>query len=88
MANQQDLVRLNVTDANGRTQARGLPPGDYKVFALEDNDVDTNVAQSADFLTELGGRATPVTVHSGGPDSIDVKIVPADEVRRIRNKLQ
>jgi hypothetical protein len=33
-----DMHRTILTDASGRFQLRGLPPGDYKIFAWEDAD--------------------------------------------------
>jgi len=66
--------------------ATNIAPVDYKVFAVEVN-ADTFV-QSAVFAAELGTRAVSVTVHSGGLESLDLKLIPAEEVQRIKDKLQ
>jgi hypothetical protein len=48
---------------------------------------DTNLALADDFVAELGNNAPSVTIHSGGNDSVEVKVISAEEVDRIKSKL-
>ncbi len=85
MANRRDLRKVVASDQNGKFQQSGLAPGDYRVVALDGT--DTNLAVAEDFVAELGNNAPSVTVHSGGNESVEVKIVSAEEVDRIKSKL-
>jgi hypothetical protein len=84
---QSERVRIHYTDENGRAEVLNLPAGDYKTFVIEDNDEDTRVAQSPEFLAEVGVKAVAVTVHANSPASVDLKMLTADEISRIKQKL-
>jgi hypothetical protein len=86
LASRRDLLRTIMTDPTGRSQVSNLAPGDYKIYAIEDTDL--NIAQSVDFQKEIGSKALPITIHSNGLDSADLKLVPAEEIQQIKNKLQ
>jgi hypothetical protein len=85
LASRRDLRRVAVSDENGKFQQSGIAPGDYRVVALDG--ADTNLALADDFVAELGNNAPSVTIHSGGNDSVEVKVISAEEVDRIKSKL-
>jgi hypothetical protein len=76
---QSERVRIQYTDEKGLAQAVNLPPGDYKVFAIEDNDDDTTIAQSPEFLAEVGNKVAAVTIRPYSAAPVDLKILTADE---------
>ena len=84
---QSERVRIHYTDENGRAEVLNLPPGDYKTFVIEDNDEDNRMAQSPEFIAEVGVKAVSVTVHANSPASVELKMLTPDEVGRIRQKL-
>jgi hypothetical protein len=85
LGNRRDLKRITVSDQNGKLQQSGMAPGEYKVIAMDDN--DTSLAQSEDFIAALGTKAASVTIHSGGNESVEVKVVSPEEVDQIKSKL-
>ena len=66
------------TDQSGAFKFQGLAPGDYYVAAWED--LDSGLAQSADFLSHFTSDASAITLAEGGQESKDLKPVPADKV--------
>jgi protocatechuate 3,4-dioxygenase beta subunit len=51
-------------------------------------DDDIMIAQSPEFLAEVGGKAATVTVHAYSGASADLKMLTTDEILRIKSKLQ
>jgi hypothetical protein len=85
LASRRDLRKVAFSDQGGKFQQSGLAPGDYRVMALDGT--DTNLALADDFVVELGNNAPSVTIHSGGKESVEVKVISAEEVDRIKSKL-
>jgi Carboxypeptidase regulatory-like domain len=71
-------AHLGFTDQNGAFKFQGLAPGDYYVAAWED--LESGLAQSAEFLSHFTGDASAVTLAEGGQESRDLKPVSADKV--------
>jgi len=83
--NREDLFVQLVSDQNGKFDYRDLAPGDYKVFAWES--MDSQMLQSAEFRKAFESRAASVTVSSGGNASVQVKMIPAEDIEAEKNKL-
>jgi hypothetical protein len=70
-----DLYRTGTTDQLGRFTLLPVVPGEYKLFAWED---DKGFAYGdSDFLRRYEEVATPVTVRPSGTLDIEVKVIPA-----------
>jgi hypothetical protein len=82
LANRLDLLKSVRTDTAGHFQAAGLAPGEYKVYAWGDPDVP--MAESAEFREEFANRATAVTIDPVGAATVQVKAIPAEEIRKAK----
>jgi hypothetical protein len=63
-----------------------LPPGDYKIFAMETDDYSD--LRNRDLLKLLEGKAAAVTVHAGGHDQVSVTAISIGEVDEAKGKLK
>jgi hypothetical protein len=83
-ANREDLLKTARTDSTGSFSVAGLAPGEYKVYAWGDPDVP--MAEDAVFRSEFSGRAAEVTIGANGQASVQVKLISADEIRKVKEK--
>jgi len=67
-----DMFRISSTDMSGRFQVKGLPPGDYKVFAWEN--LDRDAWADPDFIRNEP-RGQSIHVDEGNTQSIDVPLI-------------
>jgi len=67
-----DMFRVSSTDRAGKFQIRGLPPGDYKVFAWEGLDKDAWL--DPDFVRNES-RGQSVHIEEGKIQGVDVPII-------------
>jgi hypothetical protein len=65
------------SDASGRFVIRGVPPGDYKVFAWES--IRPFAYQNAAFLAKHEERGRIVHVGQGGTASAELTVIPVVE---------
>ncbi len=65
------------SDASGRFVIRGVPPGDYKLFAWES--IPPFAYQNSAFMARHEERGRAVHVGQGGTSSAEVTIIPAVE---------
>ena len=79
-------THFSFTDQNGAFKFQSLAPGDYYVAAWEE--LDLELAQSADFLSHFTSEASAITLAEGGQESQDLKPVPAAKVAVETAKLQ
>jgi hypothetical protein len=70
-----DMHRTILTDTYGHFQLRGLPPGDYKIFAWEDADKDA--IMDLDFVRAYEEKGTRVEIADGDKKSIELSVIPA-----------
>ena len=72
-----DRYRKASADQSGRFTLRGLPPGDYTVFAWES--VDGEAYDNPEFLAGYEGRGKALHVSEGDHASLQLKTIPAAE---------
>jgi len=68
-------LRTARPDQDGRYKVTGLPPGEYRVIALDY--VDPNEWNTPEFLEGVRTRATMFSVNEGESKSVDLRIAPA-----------
>jgi hypothetical protein len=70
-----DLYRSASTDESGRFSFRGVPPGDYEVFAWEA--IEPFGYFDPDFLRQLEQRGQDVRVAERSAVEIEVRVIPS-----------
>jgi hypothetical protein len=68
------------TDQNGHFALRGIPPGDYKLFAWEE--VEPGAYQDADFLRLHEKHGKSIRLREADRLSERLEVIPAGEVLR------
>jgi hypothetical protein len=72
-----DRYRKAVTDQSGRFTLRGLPPGDYTLYAWES--VDGEAYYNPEFLKTYEGQGKPLHVNEGDRTSLPLKAIPVPD---------
>jgi hypothetical protein len=67
--------KFTFTDASGRFQIPGVPPGDYKLFAWES--IEPGAWQDPDFVRDYESRGHPIHVNEGEKKAVAVSVIPA-----------
>jgi hypothetical protein len=81
---QRSLWRLykeNTTDQYGRYHIKGIAPGEYKLFAWED--VENGAYEDPEFLKGFEALGETVTVHEGGHESKQLKLIAGEGKRNV-----
>jgi hypothetical protein len=71
-----DQYRLATTDETGIVTIRGIPPGDYKLFAWELP--EPNAHLNAEYLRPFEGFGVPVRVTPGENAALTMRAIPAE----------
>jgi hypothetical protein len=85
-AARQDMERFASCPAGANFSMPNLPPGDYKIFALETDDFSD--LRNRDLLKLLEGKASPVTVHAAEHVQVGVTAISISEVEQAKGKLK
>jgi len=72
-----DRYRKTVSDQSGRFTLRGIPPGDYTLFAWES--VDGEAYYDPEFLKSCEGQGSQLRVGEGERKSVQVQAIPEAE---------
>jgi hypothetical protein len=85
-AARQDMQRLAPASAGSAYTLSNVPPGIYKVFAMQTQDFGE--IENRDLMKLLEGNATSVTVHAGGHEQVSVTAISSGEVEQAMGKLK
>ena len=77
LRNRPDRYRKAVADQTGHFSLRGLPPGDYTLFAWES--VDGEAYYNAEFLRSYEDRGKTMRVREGNQMSVQLRVIPSAE---------
>jgi hypothetical protein len=75
--NRPDRYRKALTDQSGRFTLRGLPPGDYTLFAWEN--IDGEAYYNSEFLKNYEGQGKALHVSEGLRVNVHLKTIPGVE---------
>jgi hypothetical protein len=84
-AARTDMQKLAPSAAGTNYSLANVPPGNYKVFALETSDFGD--VMNRDLMKLLDGNATAVTVTASGHQQVSVTAIPAGVVEQAKRKL-
>jgi len=70
-----DLYRNTTADDSGAYELRGIPPGDYKLFAWER--IEDGAWQDPEFIKLYEDRGVRVRIAEDGRQSANVTLIPA-----------
>ncbi len=77
---QRRFYKSATTDQNGAFTLRGIPPGDYKLFAWEE--IERGAYQDSGFLRRYEEQGEPVEVEEGSRLSVQLRLIRADDPSR------
>ncbi|PYS47592.1 MAG: hypothetical protein DMG13_27505 [Acidobacteria bacterium] len=72
-----DQYRVRTSTDDGRVTLRGIPPGDYKLFAWES--IEPNAYLNADYLHNYDGVGLPVRIGPGQNGPVQLRLIPAGQ---------
>jgi len=61
------------TDQQGRYTIKGITPGEYKLFALDD--VEYGAYEDSEFLKPIENKGVPVTIREGSRETMKLKVI-------------
>lgn len=82
---RSDLLKRATTDAAGNFHVKDVAPGTYRVYAWE-IDLDQS-PQSAAFRKLFDGKSAAVSIGPSSKASVQLNVIPADDIARERSKL-
>ena len=74
------LYRRLVTDQDGKFEFKGLPPGEYALYAWEA--IDPGADEAMDFLRRFERQAEKFELRENGHSTVSLQMIPASETRR------
>lgn len=72
-----DHYRRSTSDQSGHFRVRGLPPGDYTIFAWES--VEGEAYFNSDFIRNYEGQGKALHMSEGERVSLQVKVIPESD---------
>jgi len=70
---RRDMNKLVTTDASGNFTLKGLPPGDYKIFAWED--VETNAWMDRDYRQPFESLSASAKVQESTTPTVTLRLI-------------
>jgi hypothetical protein len=74
--NSPDQYRATESEADGHFTLRGIPPGDYKLFAWQN--IEPNAYLNDVYMTGFEPLGVPMTIAPGSVGNISVGLIPMD----------
>jgi protocatechuate 3,4-dioxygenase beta subunit len=74
---RSELYKAVATDQHGRFLLRGLPPGEYKLFAWEE--IERGAYRDPEFLKPYEDRGQEVRLHEGEAATAELKLIRSGE---------
>jgi hypothetical protein len=71
------VYKIVIADQGGHFTIRGIPPGDYRLFAWEQ--VERGAYQDTTFLRRYEGRGEPIRMQEGARLNVQLRVIPAEE---------
>jgi hypothetical protein len=84
-AGRRDLFKQTRSDQNGSFRFQDLAPGEYKVFAWEDTDM--NIVQAAEFRKPFESKAASVSIGANSKESVQLNVITTSEIEAEKSKL-
>jgi hypothetical protein len=76
LRSRRERYRFATSGQDGRAMLRGIPPGNYKLFAWER--VEPNAYLNANFLQAYEDFGVPVRIASGDNPPVAVRFIPTE----------
>jgi Carboxypeptidase regulatory-like domain len=76
LRSRRQQYRLAATGEDGRAILRGIPPGSYKLFALEH--LEANAYLNSDYLQSFEVLGVPVNIASGDNPGVSARLIPKE----------
>ena len=74
--NAPNQYRATESEADGRFTLRGIPPGDYKLFAWQN--IEPNAYLNEVYMTGYEALGSPVRIAPNAVGSVSVRVIPMD----------
>jgi hypothetical protein len=71
------LYKTTATDQAGKFSFRGIPPGDYSIFAWDY--VEQGAFYSRDFLKPYEMKAAPVHIEPRSESTVSIEVIPRQQ---------
>jgi len=75
--NRNDLYRTTMTDQTGHFTVKGMPPGEYRLYAWED--VEPGAYTDPEYLKVHESKAAKVTVKEKSQEQVSLVQIPAEK---------
>jgi hypothetical protein len=76
---RRDLNQLATTDYRGRFGLHGLPPGEYRIFALDDDYLGYGEITDSEFLRAHESSGKTIKLEESEHKSIELKLEPSGD---------
>src|SRR5262249_40019797 len=70
------MFRTTTSGEDGRYTLRGIPPGDYKLFAWQR--IEPNAYMNPNYLVGFEPLGTPLTIQPNSAGNVSVRLIPSD----------
>jgi hypothetical protein len=74
--NSPSMFRAVMSGEDGRFTLRGIPPGDYKLFAWQR--IEPNAYMNPNYLVGFEPLGMPLSILPGSAGTVSVRLIPSD----------